>query len=293
MRVLSLFDGISCGQVALKELGIIPSFYYASEINKHAIVITQKNHPNTIQLGDVTQIDLSQIGEIDLLLAGFPCQDFSLLGNQAGLEGDRGKLFVELMHIKQQVKPKYFLFENTMMNKDTLQLLTNEIGVAPVKLNSSHFSPQSRDRYYWTNIPLTPLPDKNQSTIASIYDHTDTANILDDPKFRFVASEGKKGELHRTGGVLRSTSTLRYNKLRLEHRVYSIYAKHPTLVSSNLGNYIQNGDIIRRPNILERERLMGLPDNYTKGISKTQSRFALGNGWEVNTIKYLLSFLTL
>ena len=154
LRVLSLFDGISCGQVALERAGIPVEVYYASEIDKYAIQVTQKNYPNTIQLGDVTKIDFTQfIGKIDLLIGGSPCQDLSIAGARKGLSGERSRLFYKFVEALQVIKPKYFLLENNVgMPREAYEEISRLMGCYPIEINSALVSAQNRKRYYWTNI---------------------------------------------------------------------------------------------------------------------------------------------
>ena len=164
MRVLSLFDGISCGQIALERTGIPVDVYYASENDKYAIQITQKNYPSTIQLGDVTKINFEQFeGKIDLLIGGFPCQDLSIAGNRKGLAGERSGLFFKYVEALETIKPKYFLLENNVgMPNEAKEIISQVLGVEPVLINSSLFSAQNRKRLYWTNISINKnIPDKN------------------------------------------------------------------------------------------------------------------------------------
>ena len=154
ITVLSLFDGISCGQVALERAGIPVEVYYASEIDKYAIQVTQKNYPNTIQLGDVTKIDFSKfIGKIDLLIGGSPCQDLSIAGKRKGLSGERSGLFYKFVEALEIIKPKYFLLENNVgMPRDAYEEISRLMGCYPIEINSALVSAQNRKRYYWTNI---------------------------------------------------------------------------------------------------------------------------------------------
>ena len=154
MRVLSLFDGISCGHVALDRAGIPVEVYYASEIDKYAIQITQKNYPNTIQLGDVTKIDFTQfIGKVDLIMGGSPCQDLSTAGKRAGLQGERSGLFYKFVEAIEVIKPKYFLLENNVgMPQEAYEEISRLMGCYPIEINSALVSAQTRKRYYWTNI---------------------------------------------------------------------------------------------------------------------------------------------
>ena len=150
---MSLFDGISAGQVALERAGIPVEVYYASEIDKYAIQVTMKNYPNTIQLGDVENIDFTQYeGKIDLLIGGSPCTNLSICGNRKGLEGDESRLFWEYVRAIKECKPKYFLLENveSMSDKD-MEIISNELGCYPIMINSSLLSAQNRKRYYWFN----------------------------------------------------------------------------------------------------------------------------------------------
>ena len=160
MRVLSLFDGISCGRVALERAGIPVEKYYASEIDKYAIQVTQKNYPDTIQLGDVTKIDFSQFtSEIDLVIGGSPCQGFSFAGKQLNFEDPRSKLFFEFVRAIREIKPRYFLLENVKMKKEYQDIISAELGVEPIEINSALVSAQNRKRLYWTNIPNITQPE--------------------------------------------------------------------------------------------------------------------------------------
>lgn len=157
LRVLSLFDGMSCGQIALNKLGLKDYTYYASEIDKYAMQITQKNFPETIQVGDVTQLKSEDFTNIDLMFAGSPCQGFSFAGKQLAFDDPRSKLFFEFVRLLKEVKPKYFLLENVRMKKEYLDVISDQVGAQPTLINSALLSAQSRQRYYWTNIPF----DKN------------------------------------------------------------------------------------------------------------------------------------
>tara|TARA_R100001509_G_scaffold84870_1_gene48270 strand:+ start:849 stop:1856 length:1008 start_codon:yes stop_codon:yes gene_type:complete len=158
MNVLSLFDGMSCGQVALDELGIKVDKYYASEIDKFAIQIAKKNYPNTLHIGDVIQVDGTKLDEIDLLIGGSPCQGFSFAGKQLNFTDPRSALFFEFVRLLKETKPKYFLLENVRMKKEFQDIITNYLGVEPIMINSALLSAQNRVRIYWTNIPNVTQP---------------------------------------------------------------------------------------------------------------------------------------
>lgn len=160
MRVLSLFDGISCGRVALERAGIPVEKYYASEIDKYAIQIAQKNYPDTIQIGDCTQIDFAKFrGEIDLVIGGSPCQGFSFAGKMLNFDDPRSKLFFEFVRAIREIQPKYFLLENVKMKQEFQDVISEHLGVQPIEINSALVSAQNRRRLYWTNIPISSLPE--------------------------------------------------------------------------------------------------------------------------------------
>ena len=162
INVLSCFDGISCGQVALERAGIKVNDYYACEIDKHTIKVTQHNYPNTIQLGDVRDLKCSDLPRIDILIGGSPCQGFSFSGKQLNFNDPRSKLFFEYVRILKEIKPKYFLLENVVMKKEYQDIISENVGVEPIKINSALLSGQNRRRLYWTNIPNIKQPeDKN------------------------------------------------------------------------------------------------------------------------------------
>ena len=156
ITVLSLFDGMSCGQLALQKLGIKVKQYYAAEIDKHAIQVTQHNFPNTIQLGDVTQVFAKDLPKIDLLIGGSPCQGFSFAGKQLAFDDPRSKLFFEFVRLKNECNPTYFMLENVKMKKEFEIIISKYMGVAPIEINSALLSAQNRARLYWTNIAAEP-----------------------------------------------------------------------------------------------------------------------------------------
>ena len=169
MNVLSLFDGMSCGQQALNRLGIKYDNYYASELDKYAIQITQKNFPDTIQLGDVCGVVAKDLPkDIDLLLAGSPCQGFSFAGKQLAFDDPRSALFFEFIRLLRELKPKYFLLENVRMKKEYLDVITEQVGgIEPILINSKLVSAQNRQRYYWTNIPNVTQPEDKGRVLAA------------------------------------------------------------------------------------------------------------------------------
>lgn len=194
MNVLSLFDGMSCGQIALDRLGIKVDNYFACEIDKYAMQVTRANFPNTIQLGDVTKVDLSKLPKIDLVLAGSPCQGFSFAGKQLAFDDPRSALFFEFIKILKEVKPKYFLLENVRMKQEFLNIITEQVsscypeitfGIEPILINSSLLSAQSRQRYYWSNIPNIQQPEERGIVLRDILEENpNEAPTKDTPRNR-------------------------------------------------------------------------------------------------------------
>ena len=168
MNVLSLFDGMSCGQIALDQLGIKVDNYFAAEIDKWAIQVTKKNYPNTIHLGDVTQIKGEDLPQIDLLMGGSPCQGFSFAGKQLNFDDPRSALFFEFVRLLKETKPKYFLLENVRMKQEYQDVISEHLGVKPIMINSALVSAQNRVRLYWTNIPNIEQPEDKNIMIKDI-----------------------------------------------------------------------------------------------------------------------------
>jgi len=192
INVLSLFDCVSCGQIALERAGIKVNKYFASEIKPHAIKCTQSNYHNTIQLGSVLNVKGSDLPQIDLLIGGSPCKGISRLNkNQEGLEHAESKLFWEYIRLLEEVKPKYFLLENTHGNKEATEIITETLGVKPISINSRLVSAQNRPRYYWTNIPGIKQPNDKGITSADVFDYS--GELADECRVKWLTSEsGKK-----------------------------------------------------------------------------------------------------
>lgn len=283
MNVLSLFDGISCGQLALQRAGIKVDKYYASEIKEIAIKVTQANFPNTIQLGDVRKIDLDKLQDIDLLIGGSPCQDLSIAnvinkGNQEGLEGKKSSLFYEYVRILKQIKPKYFLLENVanMKEKDK-KIITAILGVEPIKINSNLVSYQNRNRYYWTNIPNVTMPqDKNinfQDYIEKDYE------ICKEFKVNKTASREKMWGNGINGNCPNVTNSSKINCITCRQDRWK-----------NAG-LIEFEDFCRFLTTRELEQGQTLPIGYTKGLTKTQAANVIGDGWTVDVIAHIFENL--
>ena len=317
MNVLSLFDGMSCGRIALDRAEIKVNNYYASELDKYAIKVTQANWPETIQLGDVTKwrewdIDWSSI---DLLIGGSPCQGFSFAGKQLAFDDPRSKLFFVysdiLTHIdaerdkagKSEVK---FLLENVKMKKDYLEIISDQLGVKPVFINSALVSAQNRQRYYWSNWDFEQPEDKGIQLI----------DILEDEPFDKTIMSERFTNRNKTAGCLRDD----YNKdikttQRIEVRTgdktncltsvqkdnYIVRSKSKCIRVGGVGsppdsrqnwdNALESKVNYRKLTPIECERLQTVPGNYTNHVSNTQRYKMLGNGWTVDVIAHIFKGL--
>jgi len=333
MKVLSLFDGISAGQLALKRANKDVTHYYASEIDKYAIQVTQHNFPSTIQLGDVTKWREWDIpwGEIDLVMGGSPCQGFSFAGRQLNFDDPRSALFFVFVDICQHVadhNPKMrFLLENVRMKKEHQDVISDQMGVEPIVINSNLVSAQNRHRLYWTNIPNVDQPtDRGIMLKDIIHENTNTTtgaairnqqtsrgieeqlNIRKDGKSNCVLGSYahklngyvnvdelskylSKFELTEAGKAY--MSRLRNGKPRWEYHTNPLDSKS-ACVTANFYVGIPMGvikELMRRLTPIECERLQTFPDDYTSVISNTQRYKALGNSWTVEVIKHIFENL--
>ncbi len=399
ITVLSLFDGMSCGQLALQKLGIKVKQYYAAEIDKHAIQVTQHNFPNTIQLGDVTKVFAKDLPKIDLIIGGSPCQGFSFAGKQLAFDDPRSKLFFEFVRLKNECNPTYFMLENVKMKKEFELIISKYMGVAPIEINSALLSAQNRVRLYWTNIANEPfglfvdmqctipqpkdkgillrdilesdVPDKYYLTDKAI-DRLNKAQLIgikakvdpeksgtitiknqsgqlaiDNSTTLIVASRGRnpenpksresglETEQHlepRFDGKTNCITSVQKDNLVMQlnpstesggvqpyqqNRVYDIDGISPALMAQmscgthailekspclhgfehgtngQLNKQLAKGGLIRRLTETECERLQTVPDGYTGIVSSTQRYRMLGNGWTVDVIAYIFSFMAL
>ena len=289
MNVLSLFDGVSCGQLALQRIGVKVENYFASEIDKHAIQVTQHHFPNTVQLGSVVGLDTSTLPKIDLLIGGSPCQSFSRSGDNTGFDGKSG-LFWEYVRILNEVKPTYFLLENVVMKKEWENIITEAIGVEPVMIDSKFFSAQKRQRLYWTNIPLDKnIEDRNVNILDILIPNGDEKIINDHLLVLDINEEGFKIKNGTKTGYLYAKEgdcvNLEFPKSQ-NRRGRVSYGKTNTINTACNYGVVVNGDL-RELNITEYERLQTLPDGYTSMISLNQRKNVLGNGWTVDVIGHI------
>jgi len=289
MNVLSLFDGMSCGQIALNKVGIKYDKYFASEIDKHAIQVTQHNFPETIQVGNIIGLDTSTLPKIDLVFGGSPCQSFSRSGDGSGFDGKSG-LFWEFIRILNEVKPKYFLLENVEMKKEWEKIITDAVGVEPVMIDSKFFSAQKRQRLYWTNIPFDKNIEDKNIHILDILQPNGTEKIINDhPLVLDINEEGfkirngtKKGYLYANNG---DCVNLEVPKSKTRRGRVSIGKTNTLNTACNYGVIVDGN--MRELNILEYERLQTLPDNYTSLATLNQRKKMIGNGWTVDVIAHI------
>lgn len=279
MTVLSLFDGISCGQLALQKAGVHVDKYYASEIEPNAIKVTQHNFPDTIQIGDVRNIKAVDLPKIDLLIGGSPCQTFSQAGERTGFDGKSG-LFYEFLRLLKEVNPTYFLLENVKMKKDWQDEISKELGVEPVLIDSNLVSAQDRKRLYWTNISGDGLfGEITQPTDKKVYLYNSVEQVNREwlpllPWTQKYWGGKRKIDMLRTIDSDKSF-TLTTNK-------------------SHSKNYYLSPDRTKLTKLTSKEAeiLQTVPSGYTSCISEGAAFTALGNGWTVDVIAHIFKGLT-
>jgi len=320
INVLSLFDGSSCGQVALARSGIRVNNYFASEIDPYAEKITHKNHPKTVSVGDVCFVNGISLPNIDLILAGSPCQGFSFAGKQLAFDDPRSALFFEFVRVLDECR-RYnpnvkFLLENVRMKQECQDVISDYLGVKPVAINSSLVSAQNRYRLYWANWDITQPTDKGillkdvlvEGFGDSVGDQGRTVKQTNVDKSACLLARDYKGFGNQAMTGVRTCTLKEYDDASLCHhvataddingndilkRVYKDTGKSPTLNTMSGGNrepkvLVDKGTY--RPLLpIEMERLQTLPDNYTEGVSNTQRKKMLGNGWTVDVIAHILN----
>ena len=285
MKVLSLFDGISAGQVALQKAGIQVDTYYASEIDTYAIKVTQNNFPNTIQLGSITEWKTWDIdwSSIDLVFGGSPCQGFSIAGKQLNFDDERSKLFFTFVDVVKHIKSfnpnVFFMLENVGMKKEYEDIITEYMGVNPIKINSSLVSAQNRKRLYWTNIPNITQPEDKGILLKDIL--MDDSIIDDKYKLSDIAID--------------YMNRLRNGRPRWKYHTNYLDGKAACL-TANMYKGVPYGIIMekkRRLTVEECEILQTFPINYTSCVSNTQRYKALGNSWTVDVIAHIFKNISI
>lgn len=307
MRVLSLFDGISCGRVALDRAGFAVDDYAAFEIDRFAVQTSQKNYPDIRRFGNVFDGNFTQFEGYDLLLGGSPCTYWSIAkrNRETTCDGEGFKLFMQYVRALKEAQPRYFLYENNYsIHQNIKDEISAKLGVQPILINSALVSAQQRKRCYWTNIPGITQPE----------DRGILLNDIIDPEAVGWNKKSYCMTANYAGATLRNTlerhqRTMVAVPIRIGdigsksqgQRVYSVYGKSICLSAltggqgGGTGLYkidLPDGDyVIRKLTPIEAERLQTLPDNYTAGVSNTQRYKQVGNGWTVDVIAHILSFI--
>lgn len=332
VNVLSLFDGMSCGMLALDRLGIKVDKYYASEIDKYAMQVSAANYPEIIQVGDVCDLKSEDFKDIDLILAGSPCQGFSLAGKQLAFDDPRSALFFEFIRLLKEIKPKYFLLENVRMKKEFLQIISEQVsacypeitfGIDPIFINSSLVSAQSRQRYYWTNIPNVDQPkergivlkdiledgfdterDKSHCLDANYYKGSSVENYLKKSRRQMVFKDSQQNSMVLAPQKLVEIKAGAFRARSLDENGKRVAWKDvkPKQVletrkdeKSNSITSVQKDNVLTKDEVywrkltpIECERLQTVPNNYTNHVSNTQRYKMLGNGWTIEVIAHIL-----
>ena len=258
LTILSLFDGMSCGRIAADRAGLNIGRYYASEVDKHTIAVSKANWNDVIHIGDVTLVDTFNLPNMDLLLGGSPCQGFSFSGNQFNFNDPRSSLFFEYVRVLKEAKPKYFLLENVLMKKEFQDVISSQLGVEPVLINSSLVSAQNRKRLYWTNIPFE-IPEDKGITLESVCGTNSGVWV-------FPRGYNKGGvQQYKGKSPCVTTSSWQYNFLLA----------------------LQDGSK-RKFTPEEVEQFQTVPTGYTSCVSDGQRYKMLGNGWTVDVIAHIL-----
>jgi len=274
INVLSLFDGISCGQIALERAGLEVDNYFASEIDKFALQVAKHNYPNTKHLGDVMQVKGSELPKIDLLIGGSPCQGFSFAGKQLNFKDPRSKLFFEFVRLLKETKPKYFLLENVKMKKEYQDVISQHLGITPVEINSSSFSMQNRRRLYWTNIPILQFDNVSKDCFDGYLYRLGHGYIKDEIKF------------------FKKYPALAAQSPATKYRIVLDLQKANDALKSNSLNLLRRGSILTRSATPEEcEKFQTLPDGYTATLKKGQRYKCIGNGWTVDVIAHIFKGL--
>ena len=254
--MLSLFDGMACGRVALERCGHKVDRYFASEIDKYAMNVAKANYPDIEHIGDVRSVETDDLPDIDLLIGGSPCQGFSFAGRHLNFQDQRSRLFFEYVRILEETQPRYFLLENVRMSKESERVISEFLDCEPITINSNLVSAQNRHRLYWTNIPVDSLPDDRGVKLSDIIE---SGNVDRDKAHCIDANYWK-------GGNLKS-----YFEKNRRQLVFG-----------------ESVDDYRKLSPIECERLQTVPDNYTAHVSNTQRYKMLGNGWTVDVVAHIL-----
>ena len=300
MNILSLFDGMSCGQIALERVGVKVENYFASEIDKYAIQVTQHNYPNTKQLGSVTDVKAENLPKIDLLIGGSPCQGFSFAGKGLNFEDPRSKLFFEFVRLKNETQPKYWMLENVKMKAEHQNIISEMLGVKPILINSSLVSAQNRERLYWSNFEITQPTDKG----INLIDILETDKLINPSSIRGrrlnkatilgrrLNERGVRDDYNKDVPItqcleVRATNTNKSNCI-------TTVGKDNVLTTMPIGRHkdaFKNNLPFRYYTLKEYCRLQTVPENYFNIVSESQAKKMLGNGWTVDVVAHIFKGL--
>jgi len=316
INVLSLFDGLSGGRLALERAGVDVDQYFSSEIDKYAIKIANKNYPMDAKnrLGDICSIDIDLLPGIDLLIGGSPCQNFSFAGKGNGMntttnvevtnldqylklkndnfsfEG-QSYLFWEYAYLLKELKPKYFLLENVKMAKKWEKVITEALGVDPIVINSHLVSAQNRPRLFWTNIPNVTIPKDKGILLSDVITEVDFDPLLDNPIDNNISPYIRKNIVREYKQIIKSDKMLYCCKCQSGWADNVIGIKKSPTIRASTGKQLiirQPNGYIRKASINEMELFQTLPINYTKGVSNTQRGKLIGNGWTIDVVAHIL-----
>lgn len=303
MNVLSLFDGMSCGQLALQKAGLKVDKYFASEIKPLGIKVTQENFPDTIQLGSVLDIDGENLPKIDLLIGGSPCQNLSIAmakEHRKGLDGDKSGLFYEYYRLYTETKPKYFFLENVgSMSKDDEAIITELMGVEPIRINSKLVSAQLRNRLYWTNIPGIKQPEENAPNLNEIltegWSDREKARCILESDSRPVTTPIKMFHRYYSTGfntlIFKDQEHHTKCKIHYEDNFKGLSAKQidEKILNDNIDLSVYVG--VRFMNQSELEKCQTVPKGYTNVLTRHEAAGLLGDGWTVDVIAHMFSHI--
>lgn len=311
MKVLSLFDGISCGMVALERAGIKVEQYFSSEIDENAIAISKQNHEGIVQLGDITKWREWKLPKIDLVIGGSPCQGFSRAGKCLNFNDPRSVLFLEYLYILNSIRKQnpdvLFLLENVKMKNEWRDVISELLNVQPIEINSSLVSGQNRSRLYWTNIPGVELPQDKGIKLIDILERQPvdesfihSEGIAFDPSI----SEASRNLVKCVDGEIRVQQTVKCGYIvandgdginlsfpTSKSRRGRVIKQKSSTVDCACNICVLHEGTIRRFTVKELERLQTLPDGYTQGASKSVAQKAIGNGWTVDVIAHIFKHI--
>lgn len=292
LKVLSLFDGVSGGMISFKKANIEVEKYYASEIEEYAMKIANNNFNNIEQIGDVTKVDFEKYKDVDIIIAGSPCQGFSICGKMLEFKDERSRLIEYFFKAVEIIKPKYFFLENVSMRKECSDYISERLGVNCIKFDSKEIGACRRNRLYWTNIKHPNIRVKPKRIIDILDDYVDESYYLSDERKNKISYE-EDGKLYiknapnkilmaeHGDGVTLSRTWQQYMPL-IKQQSHCIRAMNPDDVGVVL--FENKKWRIRKFTLSEMEKMFGLPVGYTKGESERKSKMCIGNGWHIDTI---------